>query len=255
MKAIAVLLAVSIAIVSASVGVHHHHTHLNAPLQMDLEMDEDKLAEELGSQQKIQVSAGLSDVGPLTRADYGGEKPYEVMELDDDDESSQKVAPVAPVVTASDPSSYEEIKTVDEAPVAEIETVPRLLPDGRLVRIPIGPNKGPITITPAQSNIAAQIDVPKPVSPPLVAPDVDWTNEPAKAPETSASGSPVTLELLSLNEGTGATAAQAEAVETAQRQMAAIKKVRVSSLVSGILSSVLSSVLTRGMHFESARGF
>ena len=49
------LLVVSIAVVSASVG-GHHHTHLHAPLQMDLEMDEDRLAEELGSQQKIQVS-------------------------------------------------------------------------------------------------------------------------------------------------------------------------------------------------------
>lgn len=99
-------------------------------------------------------------------------------------------------------------------------TVPKLMSDGRLVRVP------------------AEQTAPEVKVEPLVAPDVSSNSNEA------APLNPDMNLLLQTEEGIQ---------QDPPNQPFAAKKVRVSSLVSGILSSTLSSVLTRGMEFTSAK--
>merc|ERR1712019_296425 len=190
---------------------HHHHRE---PIEFDLERaDGDKhsqasLDELFQAQNQIQTSAGLSAAGPLTRADFGGEKPYEVESIDDQGR----------IESAQQNVQYQELSTPEDVinPVVNMETtVPKLMSDGRLVRVPLE-------------------NTPKPAE--LVAPDAS-----SKAPAPD-------VNLLEMGEGLSVTAKA-----KAPNPPFAAKKVRVASLVSGILSSTLSSVLTRGMEFTSAR--
>jgi len=205
------------------------HVHLKSPLEFNLEKemevgneiqqvhDEASLGELLEQQSNLQVNAGLSASGPLTRADFGGEKPNEVESVDED-ESTQ-------MSQQANVQEWSELPETNSAgAVVNLEsTVPKLMSDGRLVRVP--------------SEQAPSVKVE-----PLVAPDVSSS---ASAPADAPLNPDMNL-LLQTEEGVQAQQDPPNAPFPA-------KKVRVSSLVSGILSSTLSSVLTRGMQFTSAK--
>merc|ERR1712176_1380000 len=106
---------------------HHHHRE---PIEFDLERaDGDKhsqasLDELFQAQNQIQTSAGLSAAGPLTRADFGGEKPYEVESVDEDE--SMEMSQQANV------QEWSELPETNSAgAVVNLEsTVPKLMSDG-----------------------------------------------------------------------------------------------------------------------------
>merc|ERR1712048_690444 len=125
---------------------HHHHRE---PIEFDLERaDGDKhsqasLDELFQAQNQIQTSAGLSASGPLTRADFGGEAPYEVENLEE--ESNTPAA--APVENTKEVAvKYQELSSPSEdvGAMANLQTttVPTMLSDGRLVRVPMEETNG-----------------------------------------------------------------------------------------------------------------
>lgn len=250
---------------AASDSKHHHHRR-HHPLSMDVAEIDDQ-------QQQLQVAPAtvttamtatskLSDSGPLTRADFNGEAPYEERELEEEEDSStstnseiyEKGFEMKPVQADED----DDVRVLNQ-PMDLENTLPRLLPDGRLVRVP-KVISGNATLANGQSQSAApaarNVPAPKMTSKQQQQQQQQYAaSRPAQATRPAApphTGSPVRveeLEALQLGEGTGATT-QAKAKQDPPYPG---PKVRVSSLVSGILSSVLSSVLTRGLNFASAK--
>jgi len=203
-----------------------------------------------------------SDAEPISRKDYNGETPYEVREVDDESDLGEQNS-----------IQYQSLQEQPlEKVVDETKTVPRMLADGRLVRLPIE-NVQPqqqqqqqpqIQIQAEQPQVQVQAEEPKQQEVEL--PEMHSTRPLApftrpKAPKSVDPGSDVAIEMISLKEGsqqpTTTTTSSTSSSSTSQGQAPSFstKKVRVSSLISGILSSTLSSVLTRGMQFASDRGY
>merc|ERR1712048_402234 len=109
---------------------HHANRALQDPISMEID--------ELQDQQNLQIgaSASLSDAGPLTRADYGGEAPYETREVE------EEVQPKQDLELMQGGPIYKMASVDEEENNADISnTVPRLLPDGRLVHVPMQAKK------------------------------------------------------------------------------------------------------------------
>jgi len=256
-----VCLCLAVAVLGHSTERHHvhHHRHvrkLSPPLDFNLEKatepekavepapaagkhDSASLDELFQQQAAIQTSAGLSASGPLTRADFGGEAPYEVENLEE--ESNTPAA--APVENTKEVAvKYQELSSPSEdvGAVANLQTttVPTMLSDGRLVRVPMEETNGQ----------GSEVKLDESNKPELASPDIAGGAD-AASPKFTPD-----LNLIQTEAGLG-TGEEAQLKTTARAPTPpfAAKKVRVSSLVGGILSSVLSSVLTRGMEFTSAK--
>merc|ERR1719231_304828 len=209
----------------------HHHRHHKAPLEMEgspaLEELEGQAHLQLEPATPVSALAALNNAGPLTRADYGGEKPYETREIVDDDVTVESATdPAAPKYELEQvPDNKEEVDTTN--------TVPRLLADGRLVRVPASG---------APADTPVSIEVPTPPRVQLSSPELEDVN--ALQLEAGLEANTKVNAKYNPNDPTDPTYISPTYPVT--------PKVRVSSLVGGILSSVLSSVLTRGMNFKSA---
>lgn len=254
----------------------------------------EELFEEQGN---VQISAELSASGPLTRADFNGEKPYEVEDIAEDvDAAAAAVAPPAASAAAVEVPvqtnvQYDELPSLPATVAAvDVGTVPTMLSDGRLVRLPAeeagaaaatsgddaqlaGNGKDEASNKKADNLVAPDLPVQATEQQPQAeAPAADTTQ--ASLPETTADTSAEApaaaaavpsheesdIQLLQTEAGLGAGLkglSKGGALQTDEdggpSLPFAAKKVRVSQLVSGIISSTLSSVLTRGMEFTSAR--
>jgi len=257
--------AVVVAADQATTERHHiyHHPHartLKSPLEFNQDLEKqpapaadktersshtNSLEELFQEQSAIQTAAGLSASGPLTREDFGGEKPYEVESVVEDTPSNQEDEQMK-VQYRELESPTDASPAVDSHVITNLQTsstVPKMLSDGRLVRVPVE------NAAPAASQ-GSDVKLDESIKPQLASPEITVED----LPDTANLAPDLNLLQTEAGLGTGEEAQlKASARSHAANAPFAAKKVRVSSLVGGILSSVLSSVLTRGMEFTTAK--